>query len=73
MARGESQLVPRKTHWTMGQRLARDGHELKPLSTAKTALDAKPITGKCLSADDLAYVVGEVLERREAAGLGMEM
>ena len=63
IARGESQLVPRWPHWTMDQRLARDGHELKPLITAKTALDAKPITGKCLSADDLSHIVGEVLER----------
>ena len=47
----------------MKERLARDRHELKPLGTAETALDAKPIARKGLSADDLAHIVGEVLER----------
>ena len=63
IARGESQLVPRLTHRPMDERIARDGHELKPFGTAQTALDAKPIAGKCLPADDLAHIVGEVLER----------
>ena len=47
----------------MDERLARDRHERKPLDAAETALDAKPIAGKCLSADDLSHIVGEVLER----------
>ena len=62
-ARTESQLVPRRTDRLMKERLARDRHELKPLGTAETALDAKPIARKGLSADDLAHIVGEVLER----------
>ena len=57
----------------MDEWIARDGHELEPLGAAETALDAKPIAGKCLSANDLAHVIGKVLERREAAGLGVEM
>jgi hypothetical protein len=73
LARGESQLVPRRTDRPRDERLARARHELKPLGTAEAALDAKPIAWKCLSADDLAHIVGEVLERREAAGLGVEM
>ena len=62
LARGESQLVPRTTHRPTDERITRDGDELKPFDAAETASDAKPIAGKCLSADDLAHIVGEVLE-----------
>ena len=47
----------------MDERLARDCHELKPLDAAEAAFDAKPIARKGLSADDLAHIIGEVLER----------
>ena len=47
----------------MDERLARDRDELKPFDSAEAAFNTKPIAGKCLSADDLAHIVSEVLER----------
>src|SRR6185295_9991590 len=35
--------------------------------------DDQPVAGQCLAMDDVAQVVGEMLERREAAGFGVEM
>jgi hypothetical protein len=57
----------------MDERFGRDRNEFEALAAAQAAFNAKPIARKCLTADDLAHIVGEVLERREAARLGVEM
>src|SRR5208337_515697 len=43
------------------------------LCPRRRALDRKGVAGKGLAANDVADVVGEVLERREAAGLRVQM
>ena len=49
------------------------GVKLRRSAPRKAALDDEPIAGQRLAADDLAQVVGEMLERREAAGFGVQM
>ena len=49
------------------------GVKLRRSAPRRSALDDQPIAGQRLAADDLAQVVGEVLERREAAGFGVKM
>jgi hypothetical protein len=39
----------------------------------QSALDKKPIAWQPFATDDLAHVVGEVLQRWEAAGPGMKV
>jgi hypothetical protein len=47
--------------------------EREALGARGRAFDRKAIAGKRLAANDVADVVGEVLERREAAGLRVQM
>src|SRR5579863_2696440 len=72
IARDDSQLFP--CGWSTArrcrQRIDRNGHEAETID-ATSVLDDETITGQPLSAHDLAQVVGEVLQRREAARFGV--
>src|SRR3546814_4641863 len=48
-------------------------YEGQDFGTADALLDSQAVAGQRLAADDVAQVVGEMLERRETAGLGVEM
>src|SRR5579885_2652389 len=76
MARGDSQLVPSAGGLTLNWRREGrgiDGNESEAFRGVRRLLDGQPVAGQRLPADDLAQVVGEVLERREAAGLRVEI
>jgi hypothetical protein len=46
---------------------------VEALSAAQTALDNEAIARQGLAADDLPEIVGEMLQRREAARLSVQM
>src|SRR3546814_16467238 len=78
IARGDSQLIP-MVSWRAAT-AARDAepvgigwYEGQDFGTADALLDSQAVAGQRLAADDVAQVVGEMLERRETAGLGVEM
>src|SRR3546814_10403709 len=48
-------------------------YEGQDFGTADALLDSQAVAGQRLAADDVAQVVGEMLARRETAGLGVEM
>src|SRR5712664_3528598 len=78
IARHDSQLIPgcsceAATAQSSRQRIDRNGREVEALDAASAALDDEPITGQRLAANDFSEVVGEVFERREAAGFAMKM
>lgn len=49
------------------------GCEVQSLGAIRIAREHQLVAWQCLPADNLAYVVAKMLERREAAGLGMEV
>ncbi|KIT98028.1 hypothetical protein QU38_02945 [Staphylococcus aureus] len=78
IARDDSQLIPRvrfgpatTTRDAEGIRIGR--HEGEDFRPAEALLDGQAVAWQRLAADDVAKVVGEVLEWREAARLGVEM
>src|SRR5580704_11139180 len=78
MARGNSQVIPSAPDplavpRAFGRKVDGRWLEGEPLSPGRRALDCKGVAGKGLPANDVADVVGEVLERREAAGLREQM
>jgi len=74
IARDDSQLFP--CGWSTAercrQRIDRIRHEAQTID-ATSVLDDETIARQPLSAHDLAQVVGEVLQRREAARFGVEV
>src|SRR5271157_6017136 len=78
MARGNSQVVPSARVASVaarafGRNVGGRWLEGEALCPRSRALDRKGVAGKGLAANDVADVVGEVLERREAAGLRVQM
>ena len=68
MARKNSQVFPRRGCETAAperrrQRIDRNGREIEALGPVQSALDKKPIAWQPFATDDLAHVVGEVLQR----------
>src|SRR5580704_2472293 len=78
MARGNSQVVHSAADAlavtrAFGRKVGWRWLEGEALFARRRALHRKGVTGKGLAANDVADVVGEVLERREAAGLRVQM
>ncbi|EJN03492.1 hypothetical protein PMI41_02486 [Phyllobacterium sp. YR531] len=78
IARDDSQLIPRALGRAAAlagdaERVRIDRFEGEDFGAAEALLDGQAIARQRLAADDVAQVVGEVLERRERAGLGVEM
>src|SRR3546814_10369166 len=78
IARDDSQLIPRAscraaTAARDAERVGIGWYEGQDFGTADALLDSQAVAGQRLAADDVAQVVGEMLERRETAGLGVEM
>src|SRR3546814_16371828 len=78
IARDDSQLIPRAscraaTAARDAERVGIGWYEGQDFGTADALLDSQAVAGQRLAADDVAQVVGEMLERREPAGLGVEM
>jgi hypothetical protein len=76
MARGDSQLFPRATGSVAPGRYAEmriGGNKGQAVAASHVPLDAQVVTRERLAADDVAQVVGKMLERRQAAGFGVEM
>src|SRR5271166_4481652 len=78
MARGNSQVVPSARDAlavtrAFGRKVSGRCLEREAFCPRRGALDRKGVAGKGLAANDVANVVSEVLERREAAGLRVQM
>lgn len=78
IARNDSQLVHRcswesATAWSSRERIDRNGREVEAFSAAKAAVDNEAIARQGLAADDLPEIVCKMLQRREAARLGVQM
>src|ERR1700681_907336 len=78
IARSDSQLVHRcgsesATAPSGRERIDRNGYEVEAFSVAKAAIDHELIARQGLAADDLPEIVGKMLQRREAARLGVQM
>jgi hypothetical protein len=81
-ARDDSQLIHRVIH-RFGFAVALTGGLLQPIDLSgreeetfgaeHPALNDEPVARQRLPANDVAQIMGEVLQRREAAGLGVEM
>ena len=78
IARADSQAVLRLRNepapaQPLGEWIGQDRREDKTLDAASVTLDNKAISRQRLATDDLAQIVSKMLERREAAGLGVEV
>src|SRR5215216_5478187 len=77
IARADSQVFPRATETTLAQTFYKriDGIRRKDetFSASRSRSDEKTVARHCLATDYFAQVVGKMFERREAAGLGVEM
>ena len=77
IARADSQVFPRATETTLAQTFYKriDGSRRKDetFSASRSRSDEKTVARHCLATDYFAQVVGKMFERREAAGLGVEM
>jgi hypothetical protein len=78
IARADSQTVLRlRNEPTLarprGEWIDRVRCEDETLGAAQVTLDHEPIARQRLATDDLAQVVSKMLERREAAGLGVKV
>src|SRR3546814_4569752 len=77
LARDASQLIPRAgwraaTAAREDERVGIGWYEGQDFGTADALLDSQAVAGQRLAAADVAQAVGEMLERRETAGLGVE-
>jgi hypothetical protein len=78
IARNDSQLMHRcswesATAWSGPEWIDRNGREVEALGAARTAVDNEAIARQGLAADDLPEIVCKMLQRREAARLGVQM
>src|SRR3546814_2328154 len=76
MARADSQLIPRSSvdataRRAEGRQAGRS--EGEAFGSAGRLFDGQPVARQRLAADDVAQVVGEVLEGRERARLGVQV